>query len=475
MNLPSDNRHSLRIRSEFLRLGVFPLYQRHLHPTVYRHLKEYQSWEHTTNQKLGDLQRSRLAKLIRHAAKHVPYYRDEFRSRGLAVERLNLPEDLIRLPILRKETLQTRVRELTDERIPSQRLMKNASGGSTGKPVEFCQDEYYWAYSRAAQWSIEQWWGIRPGDRTASVWGCDRDLPEQSFGERLYGKITQMRVCNAFAMSEAQMDSFAQMMVRWRPPYVVGYASALEVFSNFLVASPKYQIRPIAIKSSAEVLTDAQRKIIGEAFQAPVYNFYGSREINTIAAECPAHKGLHINSLGRCVEIVDDDGRSLPPGVPGRILVTDLTNFTMPFLRYQLEDIGSWAEGVCPCGRVFPRLEKVWGRSSDFIVAPSGTVIHGEYFTHLFYGESQVQTFQLVQDSINDVRLDYVLRPAAADIRTDELKTRIQIALGPTVNIKINRVNEIHRPLSGKHRFAISSVPINWKQNHHSSVKVGSQ
>lgn len=454
-----------QLGSEFLRLAVFPIYQRRLLPSVYRHLEEYKSWEYASGEDVARLQWDRLRKILIHASTHVPYYRNQFRSCGIVAEEIRSPEDFARLPILTKSVLQVQVNDLMNEQCEIQPRMKNASGGSTGQPVRFYQDPHYWEYSRAAQWFIEQWWGIRPGDRTASIWGCDRDLPDQTWGERLYGVITQMRVCNAFALGEEQMERFAQMMVHWKPRFVVGYASALELFSRFLLAKAKYRIRPVAVKSSAEILTDAQRKVIHEAFQAPVYNFYGSREINVLAAECSAHQGLHINALARYIEVIDEEGHRLPPGVPGRILVTDLTNYTMPFLRYQIEDIGSWAEGLCACGRPFPRLAKVWGRSSDFIVTPEGKIIHGEYFTHLFYGLPQIQTFQLLQETRDRVRLDYVLRPGVSDFPLEELRRRTQEVLGSSVQCELKSVGQINRPPSGKHRFTISKVPPPWGMN----------
>ena len=454
---------SLRnLGSEFLRLAVFPIYQSRSLPGVYRYLDEYRSWEFASPVDISKLQWDRLRKVLLHASAHVPYYRDILRDRGIVADKVFSPGDYACIPALTKSILQLRVNDLLNEQSDIQKRMKNASGGSTGQPVQFYQDQHYWEYSRAAQWFIEHWWEIRPGDRTASIWGCDRDLPDQTWGERLYGKITQLRVCNAFALGEAQMERFAQMMVQWNPRFVVGYASALELFSRFLLSQSKYHVRPIAVKSSAEVLSDSQRQVIQEAFQAPLYNFYGSREINVLAAECPAHQGLHINSLGRFVEVVDDDGRPLPPGVPGRILVTDLTNYTMPFLRYQLEDIGSWAEGQCSCGRPFPRIAKLCGRSSDFIVTPEGKIIHGEYFTHLFYGLSQIQTFQLAQETRESVRLYYVLQPGVNEFPLEELRRRTQEILGSTVRCELRRVDQINRPASGKHRFTVSKVTPPW-------------
>jgi len=340
--------------------------------------------------------------------------------------------------------------------------LPNASGGSTGTPVQFFQDANYWDHAYASQWFVESWWGIRPGDRTASLWGADRDIPDQSWLERFFGSIGQIRICNAFALDPKQMERFAKMLVGWQPRYVTGYASALEVFAKFLLDRPALRIRPRAVKTTADVLSEERREIIEQAFGCCVYNFYGSREINNLAAECPARSGLHINALSRYIEIVDDDGKAVPPGVPGRILLTDLTNYFMPFIRYEIEDIGSWTGTACSCGRAFPLLSKIWGRSSDFIVTPEDKLIHSVFFTHLFYDMPDVALFQINQKDLHNIGVYLVLRPGIREYPALLLRERLRRAFGPNIAFSVEVVSEIKRPPSGKHRFTVSSVRPSW-------------
>ena len=456
--------HWLRgLTSEVIRRGIFPVYQHRLTPSAFHHLREIRKWEFSSLEELQRVQWRRLQNLVQHAARHVPYYRESFRQHGIAPGDIGSPRDFARIPVLTKSTLQAKVNELIAENRERGEGQQNASGGSTGKPVQFYQDRFYWEYSRACQWFVEGWWGIRPGDRTASVWGCDRDLADLNWRERLYAAITQTRVCNAFSLTARQMEQFARMLMVWQPRHLTGYASALEVFARFLLERPQLRIRPRAVKSSAEVLTDKQRAIFQSAFQAPVYNFYGSREVNNLAAECPAQSGLHVNALARYIEVVDDNANPLPARVPGRILLTDLTNYFMPFIRYEIEDVGSWAPAPCGCGRPFPLLAGVWGRSSDFIVTPAGKIIHGEFFTHLFYDLPQVSNFQVVQESLRVVRVQLVLRSGGDEEILNCLRNRLSQALGPEVSCEVRTVSRIHRPASGKHRFTVSSVPIPWR------------
>jgi phenylacetate-CoA ligase len=450
------------LKSEFTRLVLFPALLKRWRPSAHRYLHELRKHEYSPLETIEAIQWSKLQAIVRHAAQNVPYYRNLFREHGIRPEDIRSPHDFARLPILTKSDVQEKLNELSAEDRACGAGQPNASGGSTGRPVQFFQDTDYWDQAYASQWFFESWWGIRPGDRTASVWGADRDIPDQSWKERLFGEIGQLRVCNAFALTALQMERFAKMLVVWQPRHVTGYASALDIFARFLLERPNLLVRPRAVKTTADVLSDEARRNIEKAFGCPVYNFYGSREINNLAVECPARQGLHTNALTRYIEVVDDAGNLLPPGVPGRLLLTDLTNYFMPFLRYEIEDVGSWSGVPCTCGRPFPLLAKIWGRSSDFVVTPGGKLIHSVYFTHLFYDMPEVALFQINQKDLRDIHAYLVLRPGVREYPAELLRGRLRQAFGPEVTFDVQVVPKIERPPSGKHRFIVSSVRASW-------------
>lgn len=458
-----DNRGLIHeTASRILRGLVLPILHENAMPGAGNLLEKLQKLEFSAANTLRDYQWDRIGKLLTQARESVPYYRQIFANHTIDLSQAIMERNLTKLPILTKSLLRERSKDLIREHLDPSQLLRNASGGSTGKPVEFFQDEEYKIFSHASRIFIQSWWGIKAGDAMASVWGADRDVTEWTLKERLYLALNQRKICNAFQMTEERMEKFARELQSWQPPFINGYATALEMFAQFLLERPQYKIRPRAVESSAETLTDKQRNVIERAFEAPVFNFYGSREVNNLAAECPAHEGLHVNSLTRYIEIVDDDGNPQAPGVPGRVLVTDLTNHVMPFIRYENEDIASWAERPCSCGRPFPLLERVWGRSSDFITTPSGKLIHGEYFTHLFYALPQVQTFQVAQRALTEVKVLIVLHPGVSAFNTEALRAQMINALGSGVDCTIEIVDAIPRTPSGKHRFTISSVPARW-------------
>lgn len=461
-----------KVRSEFLRRTLYPAMQRRWHPLANRYWQELRSYEFAPLETVEKIQWSRLGAVLEHASAQVPYYRELFRKHGIQPKDINSPWDFARIPVLTKATLQDHRDELIADNRAKREGLPNASGGSTGKPVQFFQDSEYWDRAYASQWFVESWWGIRPGDSTASLWGTDRDLHEQSWKERLATAVSQRRVCNAFALTSSELERFANTLAAWQPRYIIGYASAVEMFARFLIDRPELQIRPHAVKTTADVLSDEQRKLLENTFACPVYNFYGSREINNLAAECPAHQGLHVNSLTRYIEIVDDEGNPVPPGVPGRILLTDLTNYFMPFIRYEIEDVGSWSSDACACGRPFPLLERIWGRASDFIVTPEGKLIHSVFFTHLFYDMPEVALFQINQVSLRDIRVYLVLRAGVSEYPQELLRKRLLHAFGAGAPFCVRVVPSIERPPSGKHRFTVSSVRPTWRETNHSHSKL---
>ena len=438
--------------SALVRTVLFPIHQRRWYPHAFAHLRALQRLEFAPAAEIEKVQQAALERLLQHAAASVPFYK-----------KLSLTgAGLQSFPILTKDILRSQADELISDRADRAAMMPNASGGSTGKPVRLFQDKNYWERATASRWFVEGWWGLRPGERTAAIWGNDRDVPPQNFRERVTQEVLQQIGCNAFRLDEESMLRYARLLVRWQPRFVIGYATALDLFARFLLSHPELKIRPIAVKSTAEVLTPEERTRVERAFGAPVYDFYGSREVNNVAAECQHHKGLHVNSINRFVEIVDEQGAPTKSSVPGRVLVTDLTNYCMPMIRYENEDIAAWETGDCACGRNFPRLSRILGRKSDFLLSRSGRIIHGEFFTHLFYGISEVSEFQVIQESLDLTRVEVVLQPGTTTFDSSSLVAAMKDALGESVTISVQTVPRLDRPQSGKHRFTISKLAMPW-------------
>jgi phenylacetate-CoA ligase len=202
------------------------------------------------------------------------------------------------------------------------------------------------------------------------------------------------------------------------------------------------------------------REKIQTVFQCKVFNRYGSREVGDIACERPGYEGLRIAPWGNYVEIVDNEGNPVPDGTEGNILVTSLTNFAMPLIRYQIGDRGVLsARKNSAQGGYGQVLERVLGRTVDTFKTKNGTLIDGEYFTHLLYFRDWVWRFQVVQESHSSIvfkivksELDY------QQAELEEITTKAKLIMGDDCTVAFEFVDEILSGDSGKYRYTISEI-----------------
>lgn len=407
------------------------------------------------------LQVERLNALLRHAYETTEFYRQRLDECGLGPGPIRSIDDLSALPPVSKADLQVSLEGMISRAYDRKDLVADASGGSTGKPTVFYKDVDRHNLRRADQYRHDRWTGWNIGDPWALVWGARQDLvDERSLRERALQRYMERCIAlDAFELSEARILSFLDRLGRFRPRMILGYAGALDHVARFILEKGRAgAVRPLAIVSSAERLTGEMRERIQAAFSCPVLDRYGSREAGLIASECRLRSGLHVNADNLLVEILEN-GRAVAPGEQGNVVVTDFWNFGMPLIRYDLGDRATASAGVCGCGRGLPLIQSIEGRASDFLVAADGTRIHGEYFTHLFYGNTGIAQFQFVQESMSEVVIRVVpAGESVPDIAQVVEKTRR--VLGESVEVKVQLCTEIRPAASGKFRFTICNVHV---------------
>jgi phenylacetate-CoA ligase len=254
------------------------------------------------------------------------------------------------------------------------------------------------------------------------------------------------------------MRRFAGDLRRIRPKIIVAYAQALYELAGFFEKEAIAVPSVAAAITSAGTLYDFMRERIQRVFGCPVYDRYGSREVGLIAAERPGMEGMWVPPWNTIVEIVDEAGRPVPAGTDGEILVTSLINHAMPLVRYRIGDRGALAPGAVRGGRSLMRL---LGRNVDAFRRRDGTVIDGEYFTHLLYFRDWVEKFQFVQTSYDEVVLRIVPRTRdhrAVQPELDEIASHAKAALGGRTTFRVEWVDEIPLASSGKYRYTVSEV-----------------
>jgi len=208
---------------------------------------------------------------------------------------------------------------------------------------------------------------------------------------------------------------------------------------------------------TSERLYDHQRDKIESVFGCPVANGYGGRDAGFIAHQCPAGS-LHITAEDIIVEIVSQEGKVLPPGESGEIVITHLATSQFPFLRYRTGDIGVLGVSTCSCGRGLPVLQDIEGRTTDFVVAQDGTVLHGLALIYVMRDLPGIEAFKIVQESLSKISVEIVKGPEYRNTHEQQIRTVFRQRLGESVNVGFEYNNEIHREKSGKFRYIISHV-----------------
>lgn len=395
-----------------------------------------------------------LAALLNHARNKVPFYRSLL-SGSDEIRPINAFETLQRLPIITRADIKREPETFTAEGEIA--TAHDATGGSTGTPMQFKVDRATQVAREASLMWADSLAGWSPGERIAMLWGCDRDVRSATKTLRLTLRwwIENRRWFDAFQMSASEMHRYHVQMTHFRPHYIVAYANVLKLFAEFLEAQnlrPEYPLKGVI--SSAEVLTKGVRETAERVFQRPVFDRYGNREFGAMAAECAEHGGLHANPIDMIFETIPLEGANDLQ----RIVVTYLHNRVMPFVRYDTGDLGRWTDGPCVCGRTTGRFLEIVGRQSDIIRLPSGPLIHGEFFTHLFYDAQGVRSFQFVQETPTAFVLHVEATPQAFEYGVPIWRQRLQQALGPNVSLEIDRVEKISPTAAGKYRFTISKI-----------------
>lgn len=425
-----------------------------------RVLGETQWWR---REEIERLQNSNLRVLVKHAYETVPYYRRVFKERQLTLGDIRNSSDLTKLPSLTKEDIRKSSNEMISLNYDKRRLMPYQSGGS-GDPIKFfiTKDSYSWEV--AAEFRAYGWAGYGLGDRCFMFWGSPLDLTRAgSMVQRINRSLERIFIAGTFVMSDEVFEESARVLRKFRPKIIRGYASSVAMMAKYLNDMHIQDVRPKAVITSAETLQDHMRKTIEEAFDCPVFDYYGSREIGAIAAECEEHCGYHISAENVVVELVDN-GEAVSPGERGVMLVTNLRNFGMPFIRYRIGDVGVSSSKACSCGRGLPLISSIEGRISDFMACydeAQGRIIPvGPIYPVVISAVMHlpVENCQVIQENIGMLTVKLVKSKGYAQEHTDYLVNYMQKQLGSSVKIQIEFVDSIPPLPSGKRSVFLSRI-----------------
>jgi phenylacetate-CoA ligase len=410
-----------------------------------------------SERKLSNFQSVHLQKLLLHACQNVPFYarrlKNIFEDGDLDVDEFH------KIPLLTKEDIRKYGTELTSKDTNTRKWYYNSSGGSTGEPVRFIQDELLDKWSEASRRIYyENIIGIDElAVKKIILWGSERDIFEGTIGlkAKVVNWFKNTKLLNSFRMSEKDMERYVKTINSYKPDLIRAYAGSLYAICKFIEKKEMAIHRPKAIVTSAEKLRNEMREKIESVFGTKVYDFYGSREVDGIAGECDAGL-LHIFMFDNHVEILDERNQSVREGEMGKVIVTTLHNYSMPLIRFAIGDTATLGPKKCRCGNLLPTLKDVSGRITDHFIREDKTIIHGEYFTHLFYLKHWLKVFQVVQEDYKKIRIFIVLLDNINDAEKREIESKIRLVMGKDCIIIWEFVEEIPRTPSGKHLYTKS-------------------
>lgn len=410
----------------------------------------------------------RLSALLAHAEAKVPYYRELFRSLGIGSRDIRNFEDFARLPILTKDIIRARWRDLVREDVLLDELSPHHSGGSTGVPLTFYRERAYMDASEAGTYRNFLQCGWRLGEMVGFFWGSTERLQRMSRPEfELRQRARRMYQLDPFRSGPSEMEAWLRRWPSLGATIAFGYASTVARFAEFIETTGR-RVAPLrGVFTTAEKLYARQREIVGRVFGCHVYDLYGSSEVQNIAAECP-HGRMHVSADYVVLEIEPPTPLASRPAAPSGataaptpLVVTSLWNYAMPFIRYRNEDCADLVDETCGCGNNFPLMTLNVARVSDNFALPDGRVVHGEFFTHLMYGSEGILNFQFHQTAPDHITLWVVPGDGAQDARARTLCAAVdQIrALTPApLTVEVRECASIPLSEAGKHRFIRSDV-----------------
>jgi len=433
-------------------------------------IKKYQEIKNLpflTKEENEERQLKKLNAILNHAYNKVPYYKNIFDQYQIAKNgkvRLKNISDINKIPFLTKEIIRREGGNLYSIDHTQRKSYQNASGGSTGEPTLFLQDHDYHVSNMANFTMIMGWRGSDPYDSVVKFWGAAQDTyhGKKPMKEKIIDYLRNRIVYNTFNMNPEDIKIYIDTLNRVKPKLIIGYADTLHEIAKFAKENDIHLDRQNAVHSAAGNLDDMMRKDIEEVFQCKVFNHYGSRETGAIASECSAHDGMHLIMEHTLLEIVNSEGEACAPGEEGEIVLTTLSNYSMPLIRYKIGDIGILQKyETCECGCTYPKLEKIVGRTTEFFKTKSGSLVSPIFFKHLMgvrYDRGNIKCYQVIQTELDEITVKLV---KGGEIRNEDLNwiaEKIKTVMGEDCKIDFQFVDEIPKTKTGKFLFAISKI-----------------
>lgn len=417
---------------------------------IRKKLFETQFW---SDKRLKNYQFGKLSELLIYAYEAIPYYHDKFMKYDLDPYKLTSLSDFKKYPILKKEKIISA--NLVNYKVKKIKMAK--TGGTTGPPLTVFRDTKSRTFAWAAYYRWYNWMGIEYGDPVVTLWGAPTVL-SKSFFQQSYNKLAayfanDLRI-NSFSINNESFPNIIKQIHKQKPKLIKGYLSSLLQLANYIIDN-NIVVNVDNIAPTSETLFPQYREKLEFAFKGKVYDQYGFTEITSVAFECPEHNGLHVNSEHVIAEVIDKNGNHVY-NEPGKLIVTDLDNTAMPFIRYMVGDTAVMSDKKCSCGCMLPLIKSIEGRTADTIQLRDGSEVHGVFFTDIFYELEypneidKIDRFQVIQRGKNEITIKIQTSKKIDESFKKDLYKALSKFID-VVNIEVKKL--IKNEPSGKFRY----------------------
>lgn len=405
-------------------------------------------------------QARQLGVLLRHAVTHVPFYRDRLSNLVFDSDGSADIAQLRSLPVLKRAELQVAGQEVHSRENPA-RLggpIDFTTSGSTGMPVRVRWNGLANTFVQVTTMRAFLWANADPAGKFTSLRAVAMNpdgTSQEPRGQNWFPAIQ----CGENAAFNAALPVSQQL--KWlrkeRPRYLLTYPSNARELARH-ARDNHIKIDSLeSVFTFGESMVEGLAELLDEVFEASLFDRYSAREVGPIALKCPDGPGYHVMSETLCVEILREDGSPAEVGETGRVVVTNLHNFAMPLIRYE---IGDHAEvgPPCPCGRGLPTLTNIRGRTRNMLTLPNGDKLWPRFNSDDLNQVAPVRQFQLVQKSLSEIDVTLVVSRDVSGEEEGALTEMLRDRLSPEFSLKFNYVDEIPRSASGKYEDFKSEI-----------------
>lgn len=451
---------------------------------------------HLAPQELAHRQARRLRAIVAHAYATVPFYRDALDERGIRPEEIRSAADLPRLPIVDAETVRRRADDFTSSRYPEdERLTYFTSGTSTGVRREVHWDRDYlvrgmaWAErDRAVLLALAGESGLATtlrelvpegrgrgglarrvlGDidahRRMSIFPGDSNTGVMRFMWSEHTLIPPRAAHHHFVSEQLPVEDVAERMNAIRPRIVFSFGSFADRFFRWLEDSGARVATPRVWMYNSDHMSAEAQELAERRHGCLVYSLYSAMEAHRLGVQCERREGFHLNVDLHAVRLVDTDGRDVPPGAAGEIVVSNLHSRAMVLLNYRMGDLGVLSPEPCPCGRTLPWLERLEGRRSEVVELADGRQLSPLTIEGLFrWVLTPTLKVQLVQREPGELTWRIVpFASADRDAIARDVEAQSREVLGADTRVDVEFVEDIALTPQGKLRRIVreTDVPV---------------